>query len=184
MSLKIEEDSIVFKVLVLGDQGVGKTTLIKKYTEGTFITETKSTIGVDFSLKTVTDVDNQNKQKKFVLQIWDFAGDSKFRSILPNYTTGAEAVILCFDATNPLIDNLDSWINVVLDSTERKDLLFILISTKNDLKKYSNPERIKSFREKYPEIIGYLPTSSRTGANVESLFQLIRSKLIKKYGLL
>jgi small GTP-binding protein len=104
-----------FKIVICGSTGVGKTCLVHRYAHETILRSTKSTLGVDFSLKHVVldraimgreDFD----QRKDVLQLWDFAGEDRFRKILPVYARGAQGVLLCFDLGNrPTLDDLAEW---------------------------------------------------------------------------
>ena len=121
----------VFKILVVGEKNVGKTTLIRRYVDGKFMDVTMATIGVDFSLKTVflgkkpEDEDEENG-KKAVLQIWDIAGENRFRAILPSYIMGTEGVILAFDATDvKTLEKLSEWIEIINRNTPKR-LFFIL----------------------------------------------------------
>jgi len=84
--------SIVLKVLTGGDGGVGKTTLLHRYVEGKFSSETKMTIGVEFFLKELM-IDDQ----KVLLQLWDFGGQERFRFLLKSYVIGARGALLMFD---------------------------------------------------------------------------------------
>lgn len=180
----IEDTTPIFKVLVAGPQKVGKTTLIKKYVDGVFEANLQSTIGVDFSLKTMKYEEGiKNTPKHYVLQIWDVAGEDRFRDVLPNYVPGTKACIICFDSTNPFVtlEELTLWINVIKDSADNSKIDFILISTKNDLKQYTNSNKLRQFRKSFPEIIAYLPTSSLDGTNVENVFHILGTNLVKKY---
>ncbi|MHA2362481.1 MAG: Rab family GTPase [Candidatus Hodarchaeales archaeon] len=176
-----EDNTPIFKLLIVGEQGVGKSTLIKKYVDGVFDANMKSTLGVDFSLKTVVGTD-----RKFVLQIWDIAGEERFRDVLPSYVPGTKSCILCFDSTDPIstLEKLSNWISVITNAADIPNITFILISTKNDLKQLGGKfsSTIRSFRKKYPIIRAYLSTSSKTGTNVENVFQLVSSLLIEEYG--
>ena len=172
----------VFKLLVVGEKNVGKTTLIRRYVDGRFLENTLATIGVDFSLKTIS-IENKNgdTDKEFILQIWDIAGESRFRAILPSYIIGTEGVILAFDATDEgTLNRLPEWIEI-LNKYSQKQLFFILVSTKNDVKNFNNQEAIKKFREIYPQIKFYLPTSSKTGLNVDEIFKVIGNLIASKY---
>ncbi len=173
----------VFKILVVGEKNVGKTTLIRRFVDGKFMDVTMATIGVDFSLKTVqlgkdTDIENE-----IILQIWDIAGENRFRAILPSYVVGTEGVILAFDATDDAtLEKLKDWIEI-LNKYSQKPLFYILISTKNDILNYNKQKMISNFKELYSQIKFYLPTSSKTGLNVEEIFQMIGNLISKKYGL-
>jgi Ras-related protein Rab-1A len=85
----------LFKVLIVGNSGVGKSALLQKYTEGTFNEHYLATIGVDFKIKTL-DIDD----KKVKLQIWDTAGQERFRSITTSYYRGAHGIFIVYDVTN------------------------------------------------------------------------------------
>ena len=175
-----EANTPVFKVLVVGATGVGKTSLIKKYVDGVFDANLKATIGVDFSLKAIAF--EAGTKKKCVLQIWDVAGEQRFFEVLPNYVPGTKAVILCFDSIKPIesLIALNSWINVIKNASDNSILLFVLISTKNDLKQFNNPNKIKQFRKEHPEIITYLSTSAKEGTNIENIFHMIGTSLIQR----
>ena len=174
-------DKPVFKIIVAGEKNVGKTTLIKRYIAGSFIADTMTTIGVDFSLKTVQV--GKDNQKEFMLQIWDIAGEERFRSILPNYISGSEGVILAFDSTDiETLEKLPGWINILNKHSDR-ELFFILISTKNDIINFNKSNRIKEIKNSYPQIKFYLPTSSKTGLNVAEIFKLAGNFIFKKYNL-
>lgn len=172
----------VFKLLVVGEKNVGKTTLIRRYVDGRFLENTLATIGVDFSLKTIQmDTNEEDNERELILQIWDIAGENRFRAILPSYIVGTEGVILAFDATDEnTLEKLSEWIEI-LNKYSQKELFFILISTKNDLKNFNNQNAIKKFKESYPQIKFYLPTSSKTGMNVEEIFKMISNLLASKY---
>lgn len=169
----------VFKILVVGEKNVGKTTLVRRYVDGVFMKDTLATIGVDFSLKTVQL--EKDSDKEFILQIWDIAGESRFKAILPSYITGTEGVILAFDGTDEqTLGKLRDWIEI-LNRNSKKDLFFILISTKNDLKNFNKQNVVKEFKEQYPQIKFYLPTSSVTGLNVEEIFKMAGNLIASKY---
>lgn len=168
----------VFKILVVGEKNVGKTTLVRRYVDGVFMKDTLATIGVDFSLKTVQLEDSE---QEFILQIWDIAGEGRFKAILPSYIMGTEGVILAFDGTNEqTLDKLKDWIDI-LNKHSTKELFFILISTKNDLKNFNNQNKVKAFRELYPQIKFYLPTSSVSGLNVDEIFKISGNLIATKY---
>ena len=173
----------VFKILVVGEKNVGKTTLIRRYVDGRFLENTLATIGVDFSLKTVQFEKNDEleDEKEFILQIWDIAGENRFRAILPSYIVGTEGVILAFDATSvESLEKLPEWIEI-LNKHSSKPLFFILVSTKNDLETFNKQNLIKKFKEEYPQIKFYLPTSSKTGLNVDEIFKMIGNLIATKY---
>ena len=175
----------VFKILVVGEKNVGKTTLIRRYVDGKFMDVSMATIGVDFSLKTVSlSKDSETEdENEITLQIWDIAGESRFRAILPSYIIGTEGVILAFDATeDSTLQKLQDWIQI-LNKYSQKKLFFILISTKNDMVNYNKQNIVAKFKDDNPQIKFYLPTSSKTGLNVDEIFQMVGNLISKQYNL-
>ena len=98
----------MFKIVIFGDGGVGKTTLINRYLTGVFIGDSSMTIGVDFHVKKV-DIDG----KRVGLQIWDFAGENRFRFLMPSYVVGASGGVFMFDITRyTSLKNFNDWIEI------------------------------------------------------------------------
>lgn len=183
--LTMSSDSLyVFKVIVAGNSGVGKTCLVQRFIDKRFNEGTKATIGVDFSLKNVT-LDEEQLGSSVALQIWDMAGENRFRSILPYYIAGTQGLILAFDSTNPpTLTYLNEWLEVVdLYLTEK--IPVILISTKHDLPGSNNTaeEDIESFK-KQNGISYYIKTSSKEGTGVDSAFEKLTQLIAKEKGLI
>ena len=98
----------MFKICIFGDGGVGKTTLIGRYLTGVFQSNNEITIGVDFSIKKLEILD-----KRVTLQIWDFAGEDRFRFLLPSYVLGASGGIFMYDITRySSLKNFQDWLNI------------------------------------------------------------------------
>jgi Ras-related protein Rab-1A len=113
--MNIEYDYL-FKIVLVGDSGVGKSSLVLKYTDGIYSDAFISTIGVDFKIHTLV-INN----KKIKLQIWDTAGQERFKSITCNYYRGATCVIFVYDITNiESFDNLLTWINEMKNYSNNK----------------------------------------------------------------
>ena len=103
----MDDEDCVYKVLLLGDSTVGKTCFLLRYCDNDFQESHLSTIGLDYRLKTMT----LNNGKKIKLQIWDTAGQDKYRSITKNYYKGAHGIILIYDVTNyQTYENVKNWI--------------------------------------------------------------------------
>jgi small GTP-binding protein len=161
----------VFKVLISGEGGVGKTTLMYRYIEGTFRVDTRMTIGVEFHLKEL-DIEDQ----KLYLQIWDFGGQDRFRFLLKNYAKGA---LLLFDLTRPItLQKLDEWVDIC--RSDDPNIPIILIGSKSDLSKYAMIQDgfIKELKEKY-NIFDYVKVSSKSGQNVSQVFDLLAQEILK-----
>ena len=104
----IEES--VYKVLLLGDTDVGKTCFLFKYTDNTFHETHISTIGLDYRVKKVI----LKNGKEISLQIWDTAGQDRFRAITKNYYKGAHGIVLIYDITNnQTFENVSKWVNQI-----------------------------------------------------------------------
>ena len=98
-----------FKILLLGDASVGKTSFTKRYCYNIFNPSERLTIGVDFHVKTI-----ELRSYKIKLQIWDVGGEERFRYLLPTYVLGANAAFLLYDITRPAtVDNIPEWANIV-----------------------------------------------------------------------
>lgn len=98
-----------FKILLLGDASVGKTSFTKRYCYNIFNPSERLTIGVDFHVKTV-----ELNNKRIKLQLWDIGGEQRFRFLLPTYCLGANAAFLLYDITRPnTLDNISEWMNIV-----------------------------------------------------------------------
>ncbi len=168
----------MFKVLTSGEGGVGKTTLLHRYVDGKFLAETRMTIGLEFFLKELT-ID----KKPFLLQLWDFGGQTQFRFMLDSYVHGAKGALLVFDLTRPsTLLHLDNWINIVRSENPKLPVLFI--GTKADLtEKISiDDAMIQEVKEKY-DLFYYLKVSSKTGENVNLAFELLCQEIKKRLNL-
>ena len=172
-----------FKVCVFGDGGVGKTTLVNRYLTGLFTPDPKITLGVDFHLKWL-NIDD----KKITIQIWDFAGEDRFRFILPTYIIGASGCIFMYDLTRyETFRNFDEWLSVFNEGVKRagEDIPLIIVGSKSDLEEYRTvPEEEVIEIVKKHDIKEHLECSSKTGENVEEIFVKITRIMMKKAGLL
>jgi len=168
--------NFVFKILVGGDGAVGKTTLLRKYVDGTFDESSITTVGVDFFIKQVI----YENIGSCTLQIWDLGGQERFRHLLESFIMGAKGALLLFDLTTmPKIDNILNWVNMV--RMHDFDLPIILVGTKLDLEELVavDDESAKSIKNTF-NMVEYVKTSSKTGTNVELVFDLMAQELMKK----
>ncbi len=174
-----------YKLALIGDGGVGKTTLINRYITGSFIKDYSITIGVEFYTKTL-----QFENKKVSLKIWDFAGQDQyqFKNLLPNYISGASGVIFQFDITRiPTIKNISTWLALLkLGLEDRTDKIpILLVGGKSDLeqKRSVQSDYIDEIVKTY-DLYDYIECSSLTGFNVESIFLSITKKMLESSKLL
>jgi len=166
----------IFKVTIFGDAGCGKTALTKRFITNLFISDTKMTIGVDFVVKTI-EIDG----KEVKLQIWDFGGEERFRFLLPKYIRGASGGILMYDITSyPSLFHAEDWLSVIEDAGEHFPI--ILVGGKSDLEEYreiSIDEGMKIAESN--NLNGFIECSSKTGENVEEVFELLTKAMFNKF---
>lgn len=165
-----------FKHLIIGDSTVGKTSLTIKYVSGSFLDDLRLTIGVDFYNKTII-----TKERKVKLQIWDFAGESRFRFLLTKYCQGASSAFFLYDITQPrTLEHLPEWISIIRKS--EGDIPILLIGSKLDLDEFRKVSKEKGEKAalKY-NLAGHIELSSKTGENVDESFKMITNILLDKY---
>ena len=123
-----DKKEFLYKILLLGDSSVGKTCFLMRYTDNTFQEIHMSTIGLDYKLKNV-----QLDEGKIVkIQIWDTAGQDRFRSITKNYYKGAHGIILIYDVTaRKTFDNVKAWVEQIREEVSDK-VSIILVGNKID----------------------------------------------------
>ena len=172
----------IIKVVLCGPSMVGKTCLCTRYVNGVFARGTKQTIGVDFALKNVSleyESDELVPGKEITLQLWDFAGEERFRNVLPLYVGGTQGLLLSFDLSRPeTLNELPQWLDVIqphLDSS----VPIILVGMKKDLAKIPSQEKVNEFIQEY-NIDHFIGTSSLSGENVEETFILVAKEVLKR----
>ncbi len=172
---------IKFKLCLFGDGGVGKTTLTHRFLTRVFNEDLKMTIGADFSVKEL-----EIEGKTVVLRIWDFAGEDRFRVLLPSFAKGADGGIFMFDITRyTSMKNIDDWLSFFKQSSSKTHLQIplIMVGGKLDLnEKRSVPAEDAIEVSKSHNLQGYIECSSRTGDNVNEVFELITRKMIENTG--
>lgn len=173
----------LFKIIIFGDGGVGKTTLVSRYLTGLFKGNTTITIGVDFHIKKI-DLED----KKISLQIWDFAGEERFRFLLPNYVKGAAGGIFMYDITRySSLKNITDWLEVFRKGAGKaeQNIPILLVGGKIDLDHKRAVEKEYAMEvAKDKGLYGYIECSSKTGKNVETIFKALTRVLMEKSGLL
>ena len=140
-------EDCVYKVLLLGDTTVGKTCFLTKYTDKTFQDAHISTIGLDYRLKSM----NLKSGKNLKLQIWDTAGQDRFRAITKNYYKGANGIILIYDVTSSkTYDNVKSWVSQIREEASPNVVVY-LCGNKIDMtnEREISPEDGKKLAEEF-----------------------------------
>ena len=163
------------KLLLIGNSGVGKTSLLLRYVDDTFSTTFITTIGIDFRIKTI-DING----KRVKLQIWDTAGQERFRTIAVSYYRGAMGILVVFDVTNrSSFTNLSEWLEHI-KTYAQADIEKVLVGNKCDLTEQRTVTEDEA--KEYAKTLGVplLQTSSKAGTNISEIFELLASLIIKK----
>jgi small GTP-binding protein len=156
----------VIKILVIGEGGVGKTTLIQKLVTGKY-SDQSMTIGVGFASKTIRTADGREVK----LQIWDIAGQPRFRLLLPASKGGAKGALLVFDLSRPsTFVRLQDWVRLVRTGLPpERHFPIVLVGAKCDLARNVIADAARQFAVRF-NLDGYIETSSKENINVEKPF--------------
>ncbi|KAH3765842.1 Rab GTPase [Pelomyxa schiedti] len=176
MSLTDEDQQhdYFFKILLIGDSGVGKSCLLLRFVEESFSEEHIATIGVDFKIKTILC-----EGKLIKLQIWDTAGQERFRTITSSYYRGAQGIILVFDCSDAeTFNNVKQWL-VEIDRYACEDVDKLLVANKVDLasKRVVTREAAEELANSME--LPYLEASAKDNINVQDIF-IMMAKAIKE----
>ena len=172
MSSQLEYDYL-FKYLIIGNSGVGKSCLLIRFTDDCWSDNYVTTIGVDFKIKTLNIEANSVK-----LQIWDTAGQDRFRNIVSSYYRGAQGIMMVYDITDlESFGNLNSWLKEI-ERNASKNVYKILVGNKKDLE----DKRKVSFEQgkNFAEVNGmkFFETSAKESINVEEAFLTMTKEII------
>ncbi|KAH9579612.1 Ras- protein Rab-11A [Schistosoma haematobium] len=168
MSGKDDEYDYLFKVVLIGDSGVGKSNLLSRFTRNEFNLESKSTIGVEFATKSV-EIDGRTIKA----QIWDTAGQERYRAITAAYYRGAVGALLVYDITKrETFNNLEHWLLELRNNVEL-DMVVMLVGNKCDLRHLRTvlTEDAKLWAER--QGLFFMETSALESTGVESAFYYI-----------
>ncbi|MHA1294500.1 MAG: Rab family GTPase [Promethearchaeota archaeon] len=178
-----QQQQAVFKLCIFGDGGVGKTTLVNKYLTGLFKPNTRITVGVDFHIKKLI-IEDINVS----LQIWDFAGEDRFRFLLPSYLRGASGGIFMYDITRmSSLKNINEWLDALKQEQTGviKRIPLLLIGGKADLEEYRSIDSYYAISiAKEKNFHGFAECSAKTGENVELIFETITKIMLENAEML
>jgi Ras-related protein Rab-14 len=155
----------IFKYIIIGDMGVGKSCLLHQFTEKKFMADCPHTIGVEFGTRII-----ECAGQKIKLQIWDTAGQERFRAVTRSYYRGAAGALMVYDITRrSTYNHLQSWLNDARNLTNPNTVIF-LIGNKCDLEAQRDvtTEEAREFADENRLI--FLEASAKTGENVEDAF--------------
>ncbi|GKV24469.1 hypothetical protein SLE2022_146600 [Rubroshorea leprosula] len=171
------EYDYLFKLLLIGDSSVGKSCLLLRFADDSYVDSYISTIGVDFKIRTV-ELDG----KTIKLQIWDTAGQERFRTITSSYYRGAHGIIIVYDVTEmESFNNVKQWLNEI-DRYANDSVCKLLVGNKCDLveNKVVDTQTAKAFADELG--IPFLETSAKDSINVEQAFLTMAGEIKKKMG--
>ncbi|PAA64251.1 hypothetical protein BOX15_Mlig028052g1, partial [Macrostomum lignano] len=167
----------LFKLLLIGDSGVGKSCLLLRFADDTYTESYISTIGVDFKIRTI-ELDG----KTIKLQIWDTAGQERFRTITSSYYRGAHGIIVVYDVTDQeSFNNVKNWLQEI-DRYASENVNKLLVGNKCDLtaKKVVDFATAKEYADKLG--IVFLETSAKNSTNVEQAFMSMAAEIKSRMG--
>jgi Ras-related protein Rab-8A len=164
MSNRVQNYDCLIKLLVIGNSGVGKTNMLLKFCENNFMTSHLTTIGIDFKTKTI-----MVGKDKIRLQIWDTAGQEKFKTITQTYYRGAMGIILTYSiAERESFQDIQNWVQQIKMHAS-DNVLKVLVGNKADVEErqvdYSEGEALAKHIG-----VSFYETSAKTGDNIETLF--------------
>jgi len=170
---------VLLKVIILGDSGVGKTSLMNQYVNRKFSNQYKATIGADFLTKDVMIDD-----RLVTMQIWDTAGQERFQSLGVAFYRGADCCVLVYDVTNPnSFKSLDSWRDEFLIQASPRDpesFPFVVLGNKIDLENRAvSTKRAQTWCQSKNDI-PYFEVSAKEAVNVEQAFQTIARNALQR----
>ena len=173
----IEEYEMMVKIILIGDSGVGKTNIMSKFLKNQFMEESKATIGVEFGSKLFN-----HEGHKVKAQIWDTAGQEKYKAITGAYYKGSKGALVVYDITQKKsFENIEKWVNDLKVAGDPK-ITIILIGNKSDLEdkrqvlKDQGEEKARSFG------CAFLETSAYSGDNIEKAFNLMIKEIYEKFS--
>ena len=165
MSTEQNEYTMLFKIVIIGDTYVGKTNILSRYISNEFDPNSNSTIGVELTTKTYNFDNNDVK-----VQIWDTAGQEKYRSITSSYYKGAQGCLLVYDITKKKsFDNIDKWYSELKSNSDEK-IYTMLLGNKSDLEENREVSIEEAEKKAKNFNIAFMETSAYNGNNINKAF--------------
>ncbi|KAG9511384.1 Ras-related protein Rab-11A, partial [Fragariocoptes setiger] len=174
MAFKDDEYDYLFKIVLIGDSGVGKSNLLSRFTRNEFNLESKSTIGVEFATKSI-----QVDGKIVKAQVWDTAGQERYRAITSAYYRGAVGALLVYDiAKHITYENVERWLKELRDHADQ-NIVIMLVGNKSDLRhlRAVPVDEARVFAEKNG--LSFIEASALDSTNVETAFHQILTEIYR-----
>ncbi|KAH9316640.1 hypothetical protein KI387_025267 [Taxus chinensis] len=175
MAFRSEDDyDYLFKGVLIGDSGVGKSNLLSRFTRNEFSLDSKSTIGVEFATRSI-----QVDDKLIKAQIWDTAGQERYRAITSAYYRGAVGALLVYDVTRHVtFENVERWLKELREHSD-SNIVVMLVGNKSDLRhlRAVTPEEGQELAER--EGLYFMETSALESTNVETAFKQVLTQIYK-----
>ena len=173
----------MFKIVLIGDSGVGKSQIFSRYTSDSFIDDSKATIGVEMATKSV------KKDGKIIKsQIWDTAGQERFRAVTNAYYRGAAGACVVFDITSrKSFENVNMCLQEIKESAAENELVIMLVGNKSDLQDCREVTQEQAADYASKKQIAYIETSAKDGNNIDLAFDSLINEiysLLKVAGVL
>ena len=167
-------NEFLYKILILGDYSVGKTSFLNRYVSNSFLSKTLSTLGVEYVLKNAKMKDGSIVK----MQIWDTVGQERFRTITKSFFKGAHAIVLIFSVIDSdSFNNVRKWITQIRDSAD-KDVILILAGNKNDCEdRKVDKSEAEELANEFD--IKYFDCSAKTGENINKAFEELIETMVK-----
>lgn len=166
MSKDNDDYDYLFKVVLIGDSGVGKSNLLSRFTRNEFCSESKSTIGVEFATRSI-----EIEGKTVKAQIWDTAGQERYRAITSAYYRGAVGALLVYDITkSESYENVQKWLKELRDHAD-SNIVITLVGNKSDLKHLRSVQAETATEFASIEGLSFVETSACESTNVEVAFE-------------
>lgn len=166
------EYDYLFKIVLIGDSGVGKSNILSRFTRNEFCLESKSTIGVEFATRTL-----QVEGKTVKAQIWDTAGQERYRAITSAYYRGAVGALLVYDITKrQTFDNVQRWLRELRDHAD-SNIVIMMAGNKSDLSHLRAVYEDDGQNLAEREGLSFLETSALEATNIEKAFQTILTEI-------
>jgi small GTP-binding protein len=162
----------LFKIALIGDSGIGKSSILIRFTTNNFQEDTQSTIGVDFKIVSVSLDENTHAK----MQIWDTCGSERFKSLTSSFIKSCQTFLLVFDITKyKSFKSLENWLEIINENTSPK--LLCLIGNKTDLEEKRQVPKSEAIQFALKHNLKYLETSAKTNEKIEDVFIYVAKSL-------